>query len=33
MAKQICPTPGFENVLVATDGSAFSRAAVQEAIK
>ena len=33
MAKQICPTPGFEKLLVATDGSEFSKAAVQEAIK
>ncbi len=33
MTKQICPTPGFEKLLVATDGSAFSKAAVQEAIK
>jgi nucleotide-binding universal stress UspA family protein len=32
MAKQICPTPGFERLLVATDGSEFSKAAVQEAI-
>ena len=32
MAKLICPTPGFERLLVATDGSLFSRAAVQEAI-
>ena len=33
MAKQVCPTPGFEKLLVATDGSEFSKAAVQEAIK
>ena len=33
MAKQVCPTPGFERVLVATDGSRFSKAAVEEAIK
>jgi hypothetical protein len=33
MAKGICPTPGFEKLLVATDGSEFSKAAVQEAIK
>ena len=33
MAKQICPTPGFEKLLVATDGSEFSKAAVHEAIK
>jgi len=32
MAKQVCPTPGFEKLLVATDGSLFSKAAVQEAI-
>jgi hypothetical protein len=32
MAKQVCPTPGFEKLLVATDGSEFSKAAVQEAI-
>ena len=33
MAKKICPTPGFEKLLVATDGSEFSNAAVNEAIK
>ena len=33
MAKQVCPTPGFEKLLVATDGSRFSEAAVAEAIK
>ena len=33
MAKNICPTPGFEKLLVATDGSEFSKAAVHEAIK
>ena len=33
MAKNVCPTPGFEKLLVATDGSEFSRAAVEEAIK
>ena len=33
MAKKICPTPGFGKLLVATDGSSFSNAAVQEAIK
>jgi len=33
MAKRICPTPGFEKLLVATDGSEFSKAAVHEAIK
>ena len=32
MAKQVCPTPGFEKLLVATDGSEFSNAAVREAI-
>lgn len=32
MAKQVCPTRGFEKLLVATDGSEFSAAAVQEAI-
>jgi nucleotide-binding universal stress UspA family protein len=32
MVKQVCPTPGFERLLVATDGSLFSNAAVQEAI-
>jgi len=32
MAKQAC-SPGFEKILVATDGSLFSNAAVQEAIK
>lgn len=32
MAKHICPTPGFEKLLVATDGSEFSKAAVNEAI-
>ena len=32
MAKLLCPTPGFERLLVATDGSVFSKAAVQEAI-
>ena len=32
MAKQVCSTPGFEKLLVATDGSAFSESAVQEAI-
>jgi nucleotide-binding universal stress UspA family protein len=32
MAKNVCPTPGFEKLLVATDGSEFSAAAVQEAI-
>jgi nucleotide-binding universal stress UspA family protein len=33
MAKQICPTPGFAKLLVATDGSADSQAAVHEAIR
>ena len=33
MTKRTCPTPGFEKLLVATDGSEFSKAAVQEAIK
>jgi nucleotide-binding universal stress UspA family protein len=32
MAKQVC-SPGFEKILVATDGSLFSNAAVQEAIR
>lgn len=32
MASKVCPTPGFERLLVATDGSEFSTAAVQEAI-
>jgi nucleotide-binding universal stress UspA family protein len=32
MAKLGCPTLGFEKLLVATDGSQFSKAAVQEAI-
>lgn len=32
MAKQACSTPGFEKILVATDGSLYSKAAVQEAI-
>jgi nucleotide-binding universal stress UspA family protein len=33
MEKQVCPTAGFERLLVATDGSGFSKAAVEEAIK
>jgi nucleotide-binding universal stress UspA family protein len=33
MEKRICPTPGFGKLLVATDGSGFSNAAVREAIK
>jgi len=32
MKTNVCPTPGFEKLLVATDGSEFSMAAVQEAI-
>jgi nucleotide-binding universal stress UspA family protein len=32
MAKYVCPTPGFEKLLLATDGSEFSAAAVKEAI-
>lgn len=32
MASNVCPTPGFERLLVATDGSEFSKAAVLEAI-
>jgi nucleotide-binding universal stress UspA family protein len=32
MASNVCPTRGFERLLVATDGSEFSKAAVQEAI-
>jgi len=32
MASKVCPTPGFERLLVATDGSEFSKAAVREAI-
>jgi nucleotide-binding universal stress UspA family protein len=32
MVTQVCPTPGFEKVMVATDGSRFSKTAVQEAI-
>jgi nucleotide-binding universal stress UspA family protein len=32
MTKLVCPTPGFEKLLVATDGSEFSKAAIQEAI-
>ena len=33
MKKHSCPTPGFERILVATDGSVFSKAAVDEAIR
>ncbi len=32
MASKVCPTKGFERLLVATDGSEYSKAAVQEAI-
>jgi nucleotide-binding universal stress UspA family protein len=32
MARNTCSVPGFEKLLVATDGSLFSKAAVQEAI-
>lgn len=32
MTSKVCPTPGFERLLVATDGSEYSKAAVQEAI-
>jgi len=32
MAKHVCPTPGFGKLLVATDGSEFSKAAVKEAL-
>ncbi|MBI4690121.1 MAG: universal stress protein [Nitrospirae bacterium] len=30
--KQVCPTPGFERLLIATDGSEFSKAAINEGI-
>lgn len=33
MKEKICPTPGFGKLLVATDGSKFSQAAVHEALK
>ena len=33
MAKNVCPSQGFEKLLVATDGSTFSQAAVHEAIR
>ena len=33
MAKNVCSTPGFEKLLVATDGSLFSKTAVEEAIR
>ncbi|HEY6011900.1 MAG TPA: universal stress protein [Nitrospirota bacterium] len=33
MARQVCPTRGFEKLLVATDGSAFSGAAIREALR
>ena len=32
MTGKVCPTRGFERLLVATDGSEFSKAAIQEAI-
>ncbi len=32
MVKKVCPTPGFDKLLVASDGSEFSKAAVREAI-
>jgi len=32
MTRRACSTPGFERLLVATDGSVYSAAAVQEAI-
>jgi nucleotide-binding universal stress UspA family protein len=32
MAKQACPVPGFKKLLVATDGSEISKAAVREAV-
>ena len=32
MAKNTCATPGFEKLLVATDGSLYSKPAVQEAL-
>ncbi|MBI4697798.1 MAG: universal stress protein [Nitrospirae bacterium] len=32
MTNAVCPTPGFEKLLVATDGSEFSKAAVNEAM-
>lgn len=32
MASKVCPTKSFERLLVATDGSEYSKAAVQEAI-
>ncbi len=32
MARLACPTTGFEKLLVATDGSEFSKAAINEAI-
>ncbi len=30
---QVCPTPGFQKLLVATDGSLYSKAAVDEALR
>lgn len=32
MAKMVCPTSGFERVLIATDGSEYSKAAINEGI-
>jgi nucleotide-binding universal stress UspA family protein len=32
MTTKVCPTPGLERLLVATDGSEFSKDAVREAI-
>ncbi len=33
MRKRTCSVPGFEKILVATDGSLYSKAAVEEAIR
>lgn len=33
MVKQVCPTPGFGKLLLATDGSLASRKAVDEAVR
>ncbi len=33
MASAVCPTPGFRKLLVATDGSLYSKAAIDEALK
>ncbi len=33
MSKRVCAVPGFEKILVATDGSLFSKAAVDDAIR